>query len=125
MRTIGRILLTSLAVLAAGFFFPEEIILRDWTTAIIVAIVLALLNSFVKPLFILLTIPITLVTLGLFLFAVNAIMIELADWIIDEDFQVKNFWWSLVLSLAISLINSLARDDDKDDRKRSKFEVNN
>jgi len=119
MRTIGRILLTSLAVLAAGFFFPEEIQLRDWTTSIMVALVLALLNSFVKPLFILLTIPITLVTLGLFLFTINAIMIELADWIIGEDFQVKNFWWSLVLSLAISLINSLARDDEKERTARN------
>lgn len=113
MRTIGRILLTTLAVLAAWYFFPDEISLSDWSIAIIVAIAIALLNTFIKPLFIILTIPVTIFTFGLFLLAVNAIMIMFADWLID-DFHVKNFWWALVLSLIISLINSIAQKDDQE-----------
>ncbi len=112
MKTIGRILLTTLAVLAAWYFFPDEIHLEDWSIAIIVAIAIALLNTFVKPLFIILTIPVTIFTFGLFLLAVNAIMIMFADWLID-DFAVKSFWWALVLSLIISLINSIAQKEEQ------------
>jgi putative membrane protein len=74
-------------------------------TAIVFALVLALLNVFAKPLFILLTLPVTLITLGLFLFVINALMVLLASKIVD-GFRIDNFWWALLFSLILSFIMS-------------------
>ncbi|HNS45795.1 MAG TPA: phage holin family protein, partial [Bacteroidales bacterium] len=76
-------------------------------TAILVAVVLALLNFFLKPLFIILTIPFTILTLGLFLLVINAVIILIADHLIGARFEVDGFWWALLFSLIISAINSL------------------
>jgi putative membrane protein len=70
------------------------------------AAVLGLLNVSVKPLLILFTIPATIVTLGLFILAINAFIIMIADWIIP-GFEVSSFWWALLFSLLLSFINSL------------------
>ena len=67
---------------------------------------LGLLNVSVKPLLILFTIPATIVTLGLFILAINAFIIMIADWIIP-GFEVSSFWWALLFSLLLSFINSL------------------
>ena len=75
----------------------------------VVALVLSLVNIFIKPLLILLTIPVTLVTLGLFLLAINALMILLTDYFVN-GFEVNGFWWALLFSLILSLFNSLFDD---------------
>lgn len=77
---------------------------RWW--AIITALVLALLNAFVKPILVLLTIPATIFTLGLFLLVINAAMILIAREIVP-GFYVDGFWSAFWLSLLISIINSL------------------
>jgi len=113
MSFIGKIIITAIAVLAAAAILPEEYIVNNWVTALVVALVLGLLNAIVKPILIILTLPITLLTLGLFLLVINALMIMMADYFID-GFEVKSFWWALALSLFISLINSmLGRDEQK------------
>ncbi len=74
--------------------------------AIVVAAVLALLNTIVKPILILLTIPITVLTLGIFLLVINAVIILLADMLI-QGFSVYGFWWALLFSLILAIFNSL------------------
>jgi putative membrane protein len=100
-----RLIINSIVAFALSYLLSGIAIDSFWT-AIVVAIVLAVLNAIVRPLLILLTLPITLVTLGLFLLVINALIIELADKLID-GFEVRNFWWALLFSLLFSGISSL------------------
>jgi putative membrane protein len=93
----------------------------DFWTAIIFAVVLAVLNVFAKPLLIILTLPVTLLTLGLFLFVINALIVLLASKFV-EGFRIANFWWGLLFSLLLSLIMSVIdRQIDTDKKRRSLF----
>jgi putative membrane protein len=115
MSLILRILLTAAAVFILSYFLPgvDEV---TFTSAIIVAIVLGLLNAILKPILIILTLPITIVTLGLFLLVINALIILLADQLID-GFSVNGFWVALLFSLLLSLSQSLLYTILKDDKK--------
>jgi putative membrane protein len=76
----------------------------SWQTALIVVIVLALLNSSVKPLLTILTIPITIFTLGLFLLVINALIIMLTDYMVD-GFNVNGFWGAFLFGVILSVGN--------------------
>lgn len=72
--------------------------LRGLITALVTAAVLGLLNTFIRPVLILLTLPVTLLSLGLFILVINAGMVLLVDYLIDS-IEVKGFWWALGFSL--------------------------
>ena len=72
-----------------------------------------MLNAIVKPILIFLTLPITLVTFGLFLFVINAVIILIADNFIN-GFRVDGFWWALIFSLLLSVLTSLLYKEKKD-----------
>ena len=105
MTFIPKLLLTSFAILIAGYLLPGIHVDSFWT-ALLVALVLSFLNVFLKPLMVILTIPFTLVTFGLFLLVINALIILIASsWV--NGFLVDGFWWALVFSLILSFISSL------------------
>ncbi len=105
MNFILKLLITAAVVLLLSYFLPG-IAVSSFLTAILVALVLAVLNILLKPLLILLTIPITILTLGLFLLVLNALMVLLADALIP-GFQVDGFLWAFIFSLCLSLISWL------------------
>ncbi|HMR01569.1 MAG TPA: phage holin family protein, partial [Candidatus Gracilibacteria bacterium] len=70
------------------------------------SLILGLINVFEKPIVLLLTLPATILTLGLFIFVVNALMILLADYFMAE-FSVQSFWWALLFSVVLSVFNSI------------------
>jgi putative membrane protein len=105
MTFILRILLTAVVVVFLAKFLPG-VAVAGYFTAIIVALVLALLNLIVKPVLILLTLPVTIITFGLFLIVINAIIILLADAFVD-GFDVSGFWIALLFSLLLSFTQSL------------------
>jgi putative membrane protein len=105
MRFIIKYLLTALAVYATADLLPGIHVDSFWM-AIIVALVLGLLNVTIKPILILFTIPFTIVTLGLFILVINALVIMLAGWLID-GFTVDGFWWALLFSIIQSIIASI------------------
>ena len=113
MNLFTRLLLSSVAVIIAAYLLPGIALtggsLDAFITAFIVAVIISLLNVTVKPLLIILTIPITVVTLGLFLLVINAIVILIAGSIVP-GFIVDSFWWALIFSLLLSIINSLLTD---------------
>lgn len=115
MNVLVKIILSSIAVIIASYLLPG-VSVDGFTTAVIIAVLLSLLNVTVKPLLILLTIPLTVFTLGLFLLVINAIIILMADAIVS-GFEVHSFWWALLFSLLLSLINSLLSDLSKSDQK--------
>ncbi len=103
--TILQIMVSSIALLVADYLMDSVRFEKSWV-AIVTAIVLALLNTFVKPLLVLLTLPATILTLGLFMLVINAAMILLAREIVP-GFSVDGFWYALLLSLFLSLVNGL------------------
>jgi putative membrane protein len=113
MNLLIRIIVTAGLVFGIAHFLPG-VHVAGVATAMVVAIVLGLLNIFIKPIMVLLTLPFTIVTLGLFLLVVNAIIILLCTKIVG-GFTVDTFWvamiFSVVLSLAQSMIFSIIGND--------------
>ena len=105
MKLILRVLLTAIAVIVLSKILPG-IEVETYTTAIIVAITLGLLRIFVKPLIVLFTLPLTILTLGLFLFVINAGIILLAGRLVD-GFIVDGFLYALLFSLLLSFFQSI------------------
>lgn len=114
MKTVGKIFASALAVIISAYILPG-VEVDDFLTAIIVAVVLALVNFFVKPLLVIITIPVTILTLGFFLLAINAFMILMVDSFVD-GFTVDGFWWALLYSLVLSVVSSIFGIADKKDK---------
>jgi putative membrane protein len=107
MNFLMRILVSTAAVLLTGWILPDSWVQVDNIfTALIVAIVLAFLNQVVKPILTVLTIPITFITMGLFLLVINAGIILLADYFVD-GFKVGGFWSALGFSIVLAIFNGL------------------
>lgn len=102
---IIKILLTALAAFLAAKLTPGVNITSYWT-AILLALVLGLLDVFVKPILEFISIPVTILTLGLFMLVINAIIILLASWIVSS-FQVSGFWAALLYSIIFSVVSWL------------------
>ncbi|MCK5814463.1 MAG: phage holin family protein [Flavobacteriaceae bacterium] len=105
MNVIIRILITALTVLIIASFLPG-VQLAGYGSAIWVAIVLGLLNITVKPLLIFFTLPATIITAGLFLFVINAVVILMTSSFID-GFYVSGFWAALLFSVLLTLLESV------------------
>ena len=105
MKFLVKLILYAVAILITAYILPGVHIDSFWT-AFILAAVLALFNVTLKPLLIILTIPVTVITLGLFLIVINAGIILLADSLIDGS-QIDGFWWAVLFSFIVSILNSL------------------
>lgn len=111
MRFLTALILNGLLIYAAGMVFTG-IEVTSYLGAVIVALVLALVNVLVRPIFLLLTLPLTILTMGLFLLVVNGAMILLADWLLP-DFWVDGLFWAIILSIILSIFNLLISDHKK------------
>jgi putative membrane protein len=104
------------AILSVAVWVAAELVdgifLEGWESTVIVALILGLLNVAVKPILFFLSLPLTVVTFGLFLIVLNAIMLWLTDWIAgqfdDLQFAVEDFWWDAILGAIIISIVSWA-----------------
>lgn len=102
---IEKLLINTVSIFAVAYVLPG-IQVDSFLTALVVAVVLALLNVTLKPLLILLTIPLTIVTFGLFLLVVNVLVLYAAAAFID-GFYIAGFWWALLFSLLVALLNGI------------------
>lgn len=112
MNGIVRFLLSGLAVLLTAYLLPG-VHIKHYGYALLVAALISIVNVVVKPFLIILTIPITIFTLGLFLLVINALMILLVSALVSQ-FEVDGFWWALAFSLILSVFNSLFSDLSKE-----------
>ncbi|MGQ0829518.1 MAG: phage holin family protein [Bacteroidota bacterium] len=116
MKFILQLIISTLAVLISSYLLPGvKIENNSFLIALTVAAVLAFLNTVVKPIMILLTIPVTIFTFGLFLLVINAFMILLTAKIVD-GFRVEGFWWALLFSLILSIITSVLEGIKRKDK---------
>jgi len=118
MRFLIRII-----VIAAVSFGLSHVLrgvhIDTFWTAIVFAVVLAILNIFIKPLIILLTLPVTILTLGLFLFVINALVVLLASKFVS-GISIASFGWALLFSLILSIVTSVL-DRELEREKRHLF----
>lgn len=105
MSTLLNIVLSTIAVFVTGYILPGVKMSSFWV-ALVVAIVLGLLNSFIRPILLLLTLPINILTLGLFTFVIMGFMVWLTTLIIP-GFEVTNFWWCILFAVVMAIINSI------------------
>lgn len=106
MRLLIKWLIFSFAIYAAAYLLQPGIMVADFTTALVAAIVLGLINAVIAPILLILTLPINILTLGLFTFVLNALLVMLAGNLIP-GFTVAGFWYALLFSLIVSVINSI------------------
>jgi putative membrane protein len=105
MKLFIKTLLLVIAISGIGYFIPQIHIQSMWT-ALGLIILLTILNIFVKPLLIFLTIPITILTFGVFLLFINTILILIADWLMS-GFHVDSVGWAFLFSILLSLVHYL------------------
>ena len=103
MNFLLKLLINTVAILITTYLLAG-IQLGGIGVAVVVAIVLAIVNILIKPLLIIFTLPVTVITLGLFLLVINALMIMLTAWLVP-GFEVDNFWWALLFSILLAIIN--------------------
>lgn len=105
MKFLLKLLLTAVAVIFLSNILPG-ILVDNYTTAVVVAFTIALLNMFVRPLLVLFTLPATILTFGLFLFVINAVIVLFAGKLVT-GFAVSGFFTALLFSLLLSVFRSI------------------
>lgn len=106
MGLLAGWIINTIAVMVGSYLIPG-VEVDGWFSALVAAVILALINTFIKPILVILTLPITVLTLGLFLLVINAGLIMLVDYFV-AGFEVSGFLAALLLSLFLSLISWLA-----------------
>ena len=112
MNIIANLLINGLAVFIAAYLL-NGVHIDSFITAVIAAVVLGITNTIIKPIFLVLTLPINILTLGLFTFIVNALMILLVSSIVS-GFEVDSFLWAFLFSIVLSLVNIFLKSLKKD-----------
>ena len=110
MRWIIGILINAVFFMALAGLFQDSFYLSGIGAALGASVVLSLLNIVVKPILILFTLPVTILSLGLFLFVINAITLSLTDHLMGDSFEISSFSMSLFFSILLSLCNLVVQN---------------
>ncbi len=105
MQTLFNLIINGIAVYVASRIIPG-VTINDFFTAIVVYVVLAIINTFIKPILIVLTLPVNVLTLGLFTLVINAIIIMMVDSLVP-GFKVNGFITALIFSLVLSVVSTI------------------
>lgn len=107
MKIIVHWFLSALAIIITAYILPKEaIFVQSFFVALVVAVVLGFLNTIIKPILMVLALPLEILTLGLFTFVINAGLVMLTSKIV-AGFNVKSFWWALAFSLILFMVNGI------------------
>jgi putative membrane protein len=105
MKFIVRLLVTAVVAYGLSMILEPHIVIDSYSTALIFVIVLGILNAIIKPILILLTLPITILTLGIFLLIINVLMVILADKFVS-GIHIRGFFWAFIFGILLSFISS-------------------
>lgn len=105
MKLLLKWLIMAVSIVIAAYFIPG-VRVGSFLSAVWVALFLGVVNVLVRPVLILITLPINILTLGLFTFVINAALILLASSVI-KGFEVSGFWWAVLYSIVLSIVNYL------------------
>lgn len=101
---IARFIVSAVAVFVTAWAL-EGVTVEPWWAALIVAAVLGLVNTFIRPVVKLLSLPVNIITLGLFTLVINALMVLLCAWLVGDHFKVEGFWWAMAFSVVMTIVN--------------------
>lgn len=118
MTFLIKVIVTAFAVVIGAHIMPG-VTVDSFLTAIVVAFVLGILNAILKPVLVLLTLPVTVLSLGLFLLVINAFIIMLTDYFVT-GFDVSTFWMAILFSVILSVISWLLSLPVRDSRSSNK-----
>jgi putative membrane protein len=105
MKFVVRLLVTAVVAYGLSMILKPHIVIDSYSTALIFVIVFGILNAIVKPVLILLTLPITILTLGLFLLIINVLMVILADKFVS-GIHIQGFFWAFIFGILLSFASS-------------------
>lgn len=111
MNILINWLISALVILSAAYILPG-VHVASFMTALVAALFLGIINAIIKPILIILTLPITILTLGLFTLVINALLVLLVAKIVP-GFKVDGFWWALLFGLILSVANSVLNNSLK------------
>lgn len=103
MTLIFNWLISAVAIIIAAYLLPH-VTIDSFITALVVAVVLGLVNAFLRPILVIFTLPVNVLTLGLFTFVINAALIWLAQMIVP-GFDIANFGWAIIFAVVLAFIN--------------------
>ncbi|MDR0899611.1 MAG: phage holin family protein [Lactobacillaceae bacterium] len=103
MGFLLKLFANSLVLITFANVFPSSVSIQDWTSAIVAAFVLAILNSFLKPVLKIIGFPITILTFGLFTLVINAVIVHLTDLLV-KGITIHGVGWTFVITITLSLI---------------------
>ena len=106
MKLLIHWILSAAAVVITAYLLKKGVYVGSFFIALIVAVVLGFLNSIIRPILIVLSLPVQIINLGLFTFVINALLVMLASGIIP-GFRVNGFGWALLFSLILALVNAV------------------
>ena len=118
MKLLTRFLINCIAVAAAALLLKGVHIDNTVIALVSVTLILSILNTFLKPILILITIPVTVFTFGLFLLVINAFVILLTANLLDS-FSIDGFWWALLFSFIVAIVNSIFGSYEEKEKKSS------
>jgi putative membrane protein len=107
VNLIIRVVINAVALVVADWLLPGMDMSDDWVNVFIVAAVFGLINAFIKPIVQILSCPITILTLGLFTFVINALMLMLTGWLTNELITFTDFWQALLAGVIISIVSTI------------------
>lgn len=105
MKFLLRLAILGGTIFLISYLFPSLIKVDNFVTALIVALILAIVNAFIRPIVLVLTLPINILTLGLFTFVINALMLILVSAIVP-GFAISSFWAAIIASILMSIVNA-------------------
>ena len=111
MNILLNWLISAIVIFVMAYVLPG-VHIESFTTALAVAVVLGIMNVVIKPILFILTLPVTVLTLGLFMFVINAVLIILTSKLVP-GFTVDGFWWAMLYSILISVVSAFLRNYDK------------
>ncbi|MGO3732270.1 MAG: phage holin family protein [Vagococcus sp.] len=111
MSYVQRLFVNTMAFISLSVLFPTRFYVSSFLIAIVASVVLSILNMFVKPILHLLSLPITIVTFGLFSFIINGIMLKMTSIVVGpQDFAFSSFGSAVLVAVIMSIVNSIVSD---------------
>jgi len=105
MRWIISILINAILFVAIAGFFEESFYISGFGAAVGASVILSIINMIVRPILIILTLPVTILSLGFFLFVINAITLQITDGIMGSSFEIESFGTALLVAIIMSIAN--------------------
>jgi len=113
MKTIIHFVVSAVAILITAYILPG-VHVSGLLAALVLAVVLGAINAILRPILIFLTLPLTIVTLGVFVLVINGFLIMLASYVVP-GFTVDNFWWAFLFGIVLAVVGSVLQMFEKEE----------